>query len=304
MNRFDQLLFLGSGEEPLWRRYLIDASLAIVGTFLITGAIYILRLYPRIPNISFLYLLVVLGLASIRGLYSAIIASVAAFLFFDYFLVNPLFTFSIDNLEEWLALFIFLVTAIITGQLASALRQRAVQAMQREHETRVLYELVNSTTNEEGLERQLKIVSNAIVEVFASVGVRDCAILLPDERRQLVLYADAKLPVTQVKLSSDEEKTAELVMVEGQIVDLYQEAIIASAEPGQANRLRRIIATNQKEEHFYVRIVPLSLSGKTIGVVRLVISKGSRHLHMEHNLAIEHGEDLLTDAGPGRPGRQ
>jgi two-component system sensor histidine kinase KdpD len=287
MNRFEQLLFLGSSDRRIWKRYILDALLAFGGALVVTIIIYGFKLYPKIPNISFLYLLVVLSLASTRGLYSAIIASLIAFLSFDYFLVNPLYTFSIGKLDEWLALFIFLVTAIITGQLASALRKRAEQATQQERETRALYELVTTTTNVEGLERQLETVARAIVDVFSSVGVRDCAILLPDEREQLKLYADACLPLAEVQLSSDEEKTADMVMAEGQIVDLYADAVLPSTEWGTAYHVRRIVAGNQREGHFYVRILPLQLGQKTVGVARLIIESGSHHMNMEHNLAVE-----------------
>ena len=62
-----------------WRRYLLDSLLAFVGSLFITGVIAIFRLYPRIPNISIVYLLVVLALATTRGRYAAIFASVTAF---------------------------------------------------------------------------------------------------------------------------------------------------------------------------------------------------------------------------------
>ncbi|MBE3561027.1 MAG: DUF4118 domain-containing protein, partial [Ktedonobacteraceae bacterium] len=177
MQRFEYLLFLGTKKEPRWRRYISDALLAVGGAIIVTGAIFLFHLYPTIPDISLLYLLIVLGLASTRGLYSALVASVVAFLSFDFFMVPPFFTLTIDKFEEWLALFIFLVTAIITGQLAAALKQRAEQAIQSEREARTLYELVNATTSEEDLDAQLNIIVRAVVNVFATAEVRDCAIL-------------------------------------------------------------------------------------------------------------------------------
>src|SRR3989441_2502084 len=207
MSQIEHLPSLEAREEPGWKRYLGDSILAIVGTLLVTSLIYAFQLYPRIPNISLVYLLVVLTLASTRGLYAAILASVVAFLSFDFFLVPPFYTFTIAKFDEWLALFVFLVTAIITGQLASALRKRAEQARRREHETRILYELVRATNSEEDLNRQLSIVARAVVDVFASWGVRDCAILLPDTQGTLKLQASTDQSVDQ-KLSRDEEATA------------------------------------------------------------------------------------------------
>ena len=49
--------------------------LAFVGAMLVTMILFLFQLYPRIPNISIVYLLVVLTLASTRGRYAAILAS-------------------------------------------------------------------------------------------------------------------------------------------------------------------------------------------------------------------------------------
>ncbi|HEY4383306.1 MAG TPA: DUF4118 domain-containing protein, partial [Ktedonobacteraceae bacterium] len=121
-----------------WQRYLWDSLLAFVGTLITTLIIYAFHLYPLIPNISIIYLLIVLVLASTRGRYAAILASIVASLLFDFFLVPPIFTFTIYRPEEWLALFIFLVAAVLTGQLAVMLRQRAEAARRQEQETRIL----------------------------------------------------------------------------------------------------------------------------------------------------------------------
>src|SRR6266852_1177193 len=126
--------------EPRWRRYASDSALAIVGVALVTSVIAVAQLYPRIPTISFVYLLVVLALAGTRGLYAASLASLLAVLAFDFFLVPPLYTFVVFKFEDLLTLSVFLATAIMTSQLASALRRRAEQASSREHELRLLYE--------------------------------------------------------------------------------------------------------------------------------------------------------------------
>ena len=52
-----------------WKRYLLDSLLAFTGAMLVTGVLYLFQLYTRISNISIVYLLVVLALASKRGRY-------------------------------------------------------------------------------------------------------------------------------------------------------------------------------------------------------------------------------------------
>src|SRR5690242_20457480 len=97
MRSIDHLLFLGVRAEQRWQRYIADGLLAGISPFLITMCIHAFRLYPKIPNISLLYIVLVLILASTRGLYAAIVASVVAFFSFDYYLVTPLYNFTVGT---------------------------------------------------------------------------------------------------------------------------------------------------------------------------------------------------------------
>src|SRR2546429_9694538 len=126
--------------KPHWRRYVNDSLLALGGGVLVTSLIAAGHLYPRIPTISLVYLLVVVALASPRGLYAASLASLLAVLAFDYFLVLPLYTFVVSKFEDLLTLSLFLAPAVITSQMASAQRRSAEEARGRERETRLLYE--------------------------------------------------------------------------------------------------------------------------------------------------------------------
>src|SRR2546425_1791603 len=126
--------------KPRWRRYVNNSLLALGGGALVTRLIAAGHLYPRIPTISLGYLLVVVALASTRGLYAASLASLLAVLAFDYFLVPPLYTFVVFKVEDLLTLCVFLVTAVMTSQLASAQRRSAEEARSRERELRLLYE--------------------------------------------------------------------------------------------------------------------------------------------------------------------
>src|SRR5258708_12170339 len=212
-----------------WYQYRIGSILAWVGLLLVPVAIFTFPLYPRILNFSIVYLLVVIGLASTRGRYAAVLASVVAFLSFDFFIVPALYSFVIDRGEEWIGLFVFLIDAILTGQLAAALRQRAQEASRRERETRILYDLVRAVNREENLERQFHAIAQSIVDVFSSWGVRDCAILQPDTAGNLRVQASAYQPVEQIELSSDERAIATWMMAHGRTMGLYDDATLATS---------------------------------------------------------------------------
>jgi two-component system, OmpR family, sensor histidine kinase KdpD len=289
MSTIEHMLPVEAQNGILWLRYLLDSVLAIAGAMLVTGIIYFFQLYPRIPNISIVYLLVVLALASIRGRYASILASLVAFLSFDYFLVPPLYVFTINRAEEWIALFVFLVTAILTSQLAVELRERAEQARRREHETHILYDLLRLTNREGEPERQLHTVAQAVVDVFSSWGVQDCAILLPDRAGNLRVQASAYQPIEQVALSSDEQTIAAWVMDHGRTMGLYDEtAPPASISAHTEQRIPVLRGAKKTPIRQSLRLIPLKLGQKVVGVLRLRVLDQPRRLPYEEGQPEEH----------------
>lgn len=73
-------------------------------------------------------LLVVLFVATWRGLGPALAASVAGVLSFNYFFLPPLYTLDVADPENWVALAAFLVTAVVAGQLSARAKRRAEEA--------------------------------------------------------------------------------------------------------------------------------------------------------------------------------
>jgi two-component system, OmpR family, sensor histidine kinase KdpD len=278
----------------LWLRYLLDTLLACVCTLLITAGIALWHLYPRIPNISIVYLLVIVGLASTRGRYPAILASVVAFLSFDFFIVPPLYTFVIYRVEEWIALFVFLVDALITSQLAVALRQRAEQASRRERETHMLYDLVRLTTREDGLEQQLHTIARTIVDVFSSWGVQDCTILQPDQTGDMSVQASALSAVEQVVLPADEQSTATWAMKHGQMASLYDDPSPSSASWNRFTHKILLHSTaTGRVLHCFSIFLPLKMGQQTVGVLRLRALDAMRQFLREGHL--EDGHERVND---------
>jgi K+-sensing histidine kinase KdpD len=238
-------------------RVLLETVIAIVGALLVTGIIYFFHLYPLIPNISFLYLLVVLGLASSFGLYAAIVASLTAFLSFDYFLVPPLYVFTINRWEEWVALFIFLLTALLTSQLTVVLRERTALARRRERESKILYELIRLANSQELFEEQLGIVVESIVRVFAAWGVRDCALLLP---------AQATIGSREIVLSQEEQAMAVSALTQGRMMEKR-----TTPPPDYRDSVSHISQYSNIGPVTTLRFIPLKTADQVLGVLALHI---------------------------------
>ena len=297
MSTVEHLLPIGQSKRRSWEQYLLDVILAVIGPLLVTGITAAFDLYPRIPNISIVYLLVVLALASIRGRFASIFASLVAFLSFDFFLVPPLYVFTINRIEEWIALFVFLVTAILTSQLAVTLRLRAEQSDLRERETRILYDLVRVTNREDEPEHQLHAIALAIVDVFSSWGVHDCAILQPDASGGLLVQASAYQPIEQITISPDEKAIATWVMTHGRSMGLYDDESLATTT--SARFVQRVvvgITAKGRTVHRSLRLIPLKTGQHVVGVLRLRILDDSLKLTQDEGLDEEHDQPNVRTA--------
>jgi two-component system sensor histidine kinase KdpD len=152
--------------NPSWLGY----AFACVAVTLVSVAIAVLPGALRIVNISMLYLIAVLATAVAFGSGPAVAASVLAFLIFDWFFVEPIHQFTVADPEEWVALLLFLATAVVTGQLAAGQRRRAEEAKQREREAVVLYDVARLLGGAE-LRPALAAVAERLHREFVVDGV-------------------------------------------------------------------------------------------------------------------------------------
>jgi PAS domain S-box-containing protein len=77
--------------------------------------------------VALTYLLVVLLVATAWGSWAATAASVAGMLCFNFFFLPPLYTFTIADPQNWVALAAFVVTAVTAGQLSDLAKRRAAE---------------------------------------------------------------------------------------------------------------------------------------------------------------------------------
>ena len=282
MSRLSHILFLNDRRDTDFTRWFSDIVLALAGAFFITAIIAVLQL-SFIRNISLLYLFIVWILAVRRGLYAAACASLFSFISFDFFFVQPLYQFTISNPDEWVALFFFLATAIVTGVFASILRQSVKDSQQREHEARDLYELVKTTASERDERQQLEIVVSTIKAVFAPAGVRDCSILFAIDMGRNIQWES--IPATTSAPTEAELATRNLVLRQGKKEDLYDVPVAINTSNGYVSRA---IIRHSSETHVaqrYIRLIPLHIGQRVIGIVRLII---------EDNPKLSADEQLLS----------
>lgn len=180
-----------SGRRPDDVRPLIAYGLAVVGVAVATVTIAAIRTRLHVPNVSILYLLLILALASTVGRGPALLAALLAFLTFNFLFVAPVYTFAVREPGEWLALLIFLATALITGHLTASLRARAEEARAREQVTATLYELSRALVAKQDAESLLRLIATQVTSILRA---RSCEVLLPDATGRLEVRVGAATP--------------------------------------------------------------------------------------------------------------
>ena len=120
------------------RSGLVVAAASVAGT---TGVIFLLR--PHVPVLStgVLYLLGVLLVSSIWGLWLGLLTSFASALAFNFCHIPPTGRFAISDPANWLGLAVYLVAAVVVSAIAEQARARAEEAELRGREARLAAEI-------------------------------------------------------------------------------------------------------------------------------------------------------------------
>lgn len=261
------------GEHIPWHTYVYDSVLALLGVAGVTAILFWFRLYPRIPNISIVYLLMILPLATLRGRYAASVAAVLTFLAFDFFLVPPIFTLTISNPDEWIALVVFLIDALLTGYLASALRQRAEDASRRECETQALYYLLHTASREEKPMGQLQAMCRAVVEILVPWGVQECVLLQRDPTGTLTRQAQAS--ISQPPQAENQREALRQPQPSRAANGKRRRSALLNSLTIQFRKICWLARPDtQVAAHHSQHVFPLKLGEKTVGALQLSVMDG------------------------------
>ena len=117
-------------EQRRWRRhrdieFWTGFGAAALSVAFTVGAAYFLDRWLQPPNVSLIFLVPVVLCAAQFGLSSAIAAALISFVACDFFFIEPRYQLTISEPHEFLALIVFLVVALITGMLASKVREHS-----------------------------------------------------------------------------------------------------------------------------------------------------------------------------------
>jgi two-component system, OmpR family, sensor histidine kinase KdpD len=157
---------LDAGVREVPRR----AAPYLLSTLAVAAAVLVgkgLTTLAPLPNASMIFLLAVLFAAVVFGMWPAIYASLLSFLAYNFFLIPPLYSFTIAEPHELLALFIFLAVAIVAAALAGRNRDQARLAATRMRAMRRLYEFTGKLSAMATVDT---VADGAAGEVHTSLG--------------------------------------------------------------------------------------------------------------------------------------
>jgi two-component system sensor histidine kinase KdpD len=112
-------------------------SLVMVGIAL--GVAYLIHQFVEVASLSLIFLMAVLLSAISYGLGPSLFASAASLVAYDFFFIPPLYSFTIDDPEDVIALSVFLLVAMLVSNLAAHTRNQAKSAADRARTTAELY---------------------------------------------------------------------------------------------------------------------------------------------------------------------
>ncbi|OGB82189.1 MAG: two-component system sensor histidine kinase KdbD, partial [Burkholderiales bacterium RIFOXYC12_FULL_60_6] len=160
-----------------WSRYATAAGACLLTTLL---AFPLAQLFD-LANIVMLFLLCVVLVAVKLGRGPSMLAAVLSVAAFDFFFVQPRFSFAVSDVQYLLTFGVMLVVGLLIGQLTANLRFAAQVSATRERRAQALFEL---TRHLSGALLTSQVVESAETLVSRTFG-GDARVLLPDANDQL-----------------------------------------------------------------------------------------------------------------------
>ena len=151
-----------------WRRRLLGFALTLVGLPAATASLAHLPPEFGLPSVLLLYLLLIVTVATVGGLWPAAAAALGASVLANFYFTEPKHTLLIREPPNVLALGVFLIVAAVTGVLVDLSARRARLAERARAETETLARLTQSAlASDEPLTEMVETLRTA----FGQAGV-------------------------------------------------------------------------------------------------------------------------------------
>jgi len=169
-----------TGQSNLWP---LVVSLLLIGLVTLTGKLY--GDYLGISSIGMLFLLPVIFAAVRTGIYPAIFIALISFVCWDIFFIPPVLLLTASDPRHLITFLVFLLVAYTAGNMTELLRSRAREALQRESQTRALYELARELS----AAAEMSGLGQHVVNQTAATLDAEAVLFQPDDTGKLQIAA-------------------------------------------------------------------------------------------------------------------
>jgi two-component system, OmpR family, sensor histidine kinase KdpD len=166
--------------QRLFVRFAVCSAVVAAITALYTHALHV-----NPTTVALTLLVAVLTIAAAWGLRYSVFTSLIATACFNFFFLPPVRTWTIADPQNWVALAVFLITAMIASHLSDKARRQAKSAESRRHEIERLYAFSQQLLIRENVFELLNELPKQIVDEFS---VASAAIFLTSGQK--VYYSD------------------------------------------------------------------------------------------------------------------
>ncbi|MBN1528980.1 MAG: DUF4118 domain-containing protein [Thermoleophilaceae bacterium] len=197
-------------------------AVALASVAAITAVIFGLREVVPVVSTGVVYLLAVLLVSSYWGLWMGLATAVVSAVAFNFFHIPPTGRLTIAEGENWLALGVFLVAAVVTSTLADSARSRAEEAERRTREADLSAELARLLLGARSVEDSLRAASQRMAKAFdlPSVSIEFGWADSDERRRALPLIVEGgRIGTVLVPATTD-----------GETLDALQDRVIPGLE--------------------------------------------------------------------------
>jgi len=181
--------------RPKLPHLLLDIAVPLVSVVAITALGLALAAVVALQNLSMLYLAAVVISAVTRGRIAAVVAAALSFVVYNFFFIEPFYTFTIARPYEVFSLAIFVGVALVTGTLAASLREHEATARLQAQRTQALFDFSRKLSGAQGMDNVLAATAS---QIQSSLGLG--AMVLMQEGSELSVEAawppDVELDVT------------------------------------------------------------------------------------------------------------
>ncbi len=153
-----------------------DYAIATSALAILVSLLHAIRSRLNQTSIALALVLLVILVAVRAGRGPALYVSILAGLSFNFFFIGPCYSFRIQQTQDIVAFFVFVMTAVLVGQLSSRLEKRVIEAEELQRSEQLKTALLDAVTHD---------LRTPLTSIKAAISTLRGGMLPPDVQQEL-----------------------------------------------------------------------------------------------------------------------